>query len=39
MPINVKGKTEVGLPNGKKIVVTKSGEGFGDVKGEVRNGN
>jgi hypothetical protein len=35
LPINVKGKTELGLPNGKKAVVTKTGGGYGDVKGEV----
>ena len=37
MPINVRGKTEVGLPNGKKVVVNKS-DGWmdsGEVKGEV----
>lgn len=38
-PINVRDRTEVGLPNGKKTVVTKSGEGYGDTKGEVQNGN
>lgn len=38
-PINIKRKTEVGLPNGKKAVVTNSGEGYGDVKAEVQNGN
>jgi len=38
VPINVRGKTEVGLPNGKKAVVTKTGDGYGDVKGEVRDG-
>ncbi len=25
------------LPNGKKVVVDKSGEGYGDFKGEVRD--
>jgi membrane protein implicated in regulation of membrane protease activity len=39
VPINVRGKTEVGLPNGRKAVVTKSGEGYGDLDGEVKNGN
>ncbi|KAF8848756.1 hypothetical protein BDZ45DRAFT_681022 [Acephala macrosclerotiorum] len=33
--VNVKGQTEVGLPNGKKFVVDK-GEGLGDFKGEVK---
>lgn len=28
--MSVKGKTEVALPNGKKVVVEKSGEGYGD---------
>lgn len=39
VPINVRGKTEVGLPNGKKAVVTKSGEGYGDLDAEIKNGN
>jgi len=39
LPINVKGKAEVGLPNGKKAVFDKSGEGYGDVGGEVRDNN
>jgi len=34
----VKGTTEVGLPNGKKVVVDKSADGYGDLKGEVRDG-
>lgn len=38
VPINVRGKTEVALPNGKRAVVTKTGEGYGDFKGEVRDG-
>lgn len=36
VPVNVRGRTEVGLPNGKTAVVEKTGEGYGDVKGEVR---
>jgi len=36
VPISVRGRTEVGLPNGKTAVVDKSGEGFEDIKGEVR---
>ena len=39
VPINVKGRTEISLPNGKKAVVTKSGEGYGDFKGEVKENN
>ncbi len=38
VPINVRGKGEFGLPNGKKVVVNKSGEGYGDIKSEVKNG-
>ncbi|KAG4424917.1 hypothetical protein IFR04_001888 [Cadophora malorum] len=36
VPVSVKGMTEVALPNGKVAVVEKTGEGYGDVKGEVR---
>merc|ERR1712093_972733 len=36
VPVSVKGRTEVALPNGKVAVVEKTGEGYGDVKGEVR---
>lgn len=40
MPVNVKGKTEIGLPNGKKVVVDKEDgwRGEGKVKGEVVDG-
>jgi len=38
VPVRVKGTTEVGLPNGKKVVVDKSADGYGDLKGEVRDG-
>jgi len=38
VPVRVKGTTELGLPNGKKVVVDKSGDGYGDFKGEVRDG-
>ncbi|CZR54282.1 uncharacterized protein PAC_04165 [Phialocephala subalpina] len=37
IPVSIKGQSEVGLPNGKKLVVDK-GEGKGDFKGEVQNG-
>lgn len=40
IPINVRGKAEMGLPNGKKVVVDK-GDGWrgeGKVKGEVVDG-
>ncbi|PVH87019.1 hypothetical protein DL98DRAFT_526323 [Cadophora sp. DSE1049] len=36
VPVSVRGRTEVALPNGKTAVVEKTGEGYGDVKGEVR---
>lgn len=39
VPINVKGHAEAQMPNGKKIVVHKTGEGYGDVKGEVKDVN
>lgn len=39
VPISVKGNTEIALPRGNKVVVNKSGEGFGNVKGDVRNGD
>ena len=39
VPINVKGNAEIKMPNGKKVMVNKSGEGYGDVKGEVRDVN
>ncbi|KAG0652443.1 hypothetical protein D0Z07_1373 [Hyphodiscus hymeniophilus] len=41
VPINVKGKAEMGLPNGKKVVVNKR-DGWtdtGEVKGEVVDGH
>jgi len=38
VPVRVKGTTELGLPNGKNVVVDKSGDGYGDFKGEVRDG-
>lgn len=38
VPVSVKGNTEVALPNGKKVVVEKTEEGYGDVKAEVKNG-
>jgi hypothetical protein len=38
MPISVRGNTEVVLPNGKKAVLTKGGDGISSVKGEVKDG-
>jgi len=35
VPINVRGSGEAEFPNGKKIVLSKTGEGYGDVKGDV----
>lgn len=40
VPVNVRGKAEMGLPNGKKVVVNKS-DGWmdnGEIKGEVVDG-
>lgn len=37
LPVNVKGTAEAKFPNGKKIVLDKSGEGYGDVKAEVKS--
>lgn len=37
MPVRVRGTTEVQLPNGKKAVIDKSGDGYGDFKGEVKD--
>lgn len=34
-PVSVRGKTEVGLPNGKKVVVKKHGDGVNGVEGKV----
>jgi len=36
MPVRVKGSTQLGLPNGKKAVITK-GDWNGEVKAEVRD--
>ncbi|KAL2074610.1 hypothetical protein VTL71DRAFT_8388 [Oculimacula yallundae] len=36
VPVSVSGRTEVALPNGRTAVVEKTGEGFGDFKGEVK---
>jgi hypothetical protein len=38
IPINARGKTEVAFPNGTKAVATKTGDGYGDIKAEVRDG-
>jgi hypothetical protein len=38
LPVSVRGNTEVVLPNGKKAVFTKSGDGISGVKGEVKDG-
>jgi hypothetical protein len=36
IPISVRGGMEVGMPNGKTMVVNKTGDGYGDVDGEVK---
>ena len=38
VPVSVRGSSEVKLYNGQKAVVTKEGDGFKGVKGEVRDG-
>jgi hypothetical protein len=37
VPVNMRGKAEVGMPSGKNVVINKNGYGYGDgyVKGEV----
>lgn len=35
IPLNVRGGMEVDMPNGKTVVVNKTGEGYGDVKAKV----
>ncbi|CZT49764.1 uncharacterized protein RSE6_10653 [Rhynchosporium secalis] len=37
VPVSVSGRTEVALPNGKTAVVEKTGDGFGDFKGAVKD--
>lgn len=39
MPVKVMGKSELALPNGKKAVVTKTGEGYGDLNAEIKGEN
>jgi len=39
VPVNVKGKGELALPNGKKAVVTKTGEGYGDFNADIKAEN
>ncbi|KAE8448185.1 hypothetical protein EG329_009789 [Mollisiaceae sp. DMI_Dod_QoI] len=36
IPVSVRGRSEVGMPNGKKFVINK-GEGKGEFEGEVRD--
>jgi hypothetical protein len=36
IPVNVRGGMEVEMPNGKTMVVNKTGEGFGDIEAKVR---
>lgn len=37
VPVSVKGDAEVALPNGKRVVVEKTGDGYGDVKADVKD--
>jgi len=39
VPVKVMGKSELALPNGKKAVVTKTGEGYGDLNAEIKGEN
>jgi len=36
VPVSVRGGVEVDMPNGQKMVVKKSGEGYGDVEAKVK---
>jgi hypothetical protein len=38
VPLSVKGGMEVAMPNGKTVVVNKSGDGYGDVEAKVKPG-
>jgi hypothetical protein len=35
IPVSVRGDVEVDMPNGKTVVVNKTGEGFGDLHADV----
>lgn len=35
IPVSVRGGVEVGMPNGKTVTVSKTGEGYGDVQASV----
>ncbi|KAI9746663.1 MAG: hypothetical protein M1818_000377 [Claussenomyces sp. TS43310] len=37
IPVNVKGGMEVNMPNGKTMIVNKTGEGYGDVEAKVES--
>jgi hypothetical protein len=36
IPLSVRGGTEVDMPNGKTVVVDKTGEGYGNVEAKVK---
>lgn len=36
IPVNVRGGAVVDMPNGKSVVLEKTGEGYGDVRGDIR---
>jgi hypothetical protein len=36
IPVSVRGGMEVAMPNGKTVVVNKTGEGYGDVEAKVK---
>lgn len=37
IPVSVRGKAAVDMPNGKTLKVKKTGDGYGDVKAEVEH--
>jgi hypothetical protein len=36
IPLSVRGGMEVNMPNGKTVVVNKTGDGYGDVEAKVK---
>jgi len=36
IPLNVRGRMEVDMPNGKTLAVKKTGEGYGDIDANVK---
>lgn len=37
IPVTVKGGLEVDMPNGKSLLVNKTGQGYGDVEAKVED--